>query len=237
MRNSFLIMVLPVLLFLTGCELQNPEVGVSVDDIITLNLEDENTTSILADGRARITFVANLGALADANQEIVFNTEAGTFAEAAGSEQNTFTIKASGKEARATLISNTTVAEEVIVTASVGDFITSRVIEFSRALPDDMTLTASSLNFDANGSDLTTLTVELFRNEGSPSDNARIDIETTPLDTAEVEVLPFVFTDGTTASFEVKSENRVPGEVTVTVTAEGTDGDIERSLTLTIEDN
>jgi hypothetical protein len=232
-----LIIALPVLFFLTGCELQNPEVGVNVDDIITLRTADESATSMLADGRSRITFIAELGPLADANQSITFQTEAGTFAEAAGSDENTFSINASGKEATATLISNTTIAEEVLITASVGDFIASKTIEFTRALPDDMTLTASALNIEANGSDLATLTVELFRNEGTPSDNARIDIQSSPLDTAEVEVLPFVFTDGTTATFEVKSKNREPGEVTISVTTEGTNGDIERSLTLSIEDN
>ncbi|MEM1218925.1 MAG: hypothetical protein AAGH79_08430 [Bacteroidota bacterium] len=237
MRN-ILIWIFAISISAIACELENPEVGVNVDEIITFSIE-EGVTSLQANGQDRMTLTANLGRLTDANQLIVFTTELGRFAEASPSNPQVYQVVASGKQATATLITGTEAADEVNLTATVGDFVASSTIPFLREFPQDMTIVADKENIDADRIDFANIDVELFRNagEGIPSDAARIDIEAIPQDTALASVVPFVFSSGTSASFTIKSQNGKPGLVLLRLTteAEGENAPIERTLELLFE--
>ncbi|MEO1711893.1 MAG: hypothetical protein AAFU60_00965 [Bacteroidota bacterium] len=237
MRN-ILIWVLLASIATVACELENPEIGVNVEEIITFSIE-EGVSSLQANGQDRVTLTANLGKLADANQLIVFTTELGRFAEASPSSPQEYQVIASGKEATATLIAGTEAAEEVNLTATVGDFVVTGTIPFLREFPQDMTIVADKENIDADRIDFANIDVELFRNagEGLPTDAARINIEAIPQDTALASVVPFVFSSGTTASFTIKSQNGKPGVVLLRLSTEAEAGNdpIERTLELSFE--
>ncbi len=236
--SNKLIWILLASISMVACELENPEVGVNVDEIITLSIE-EGVTSLQANGQDRLTLTANLGKLADANQLIVFTTELGRFAEASPTDPQVYQVIASGKEATATLITGTEAADEVNLTAAVGDFVASSTIPFLREFPQDMTIVADKENIDADRIDFANIDVELFRDagEGIPTDAARIEIEAIPQDTALASVVPFVFTSGTAASFTIKSQNGKPGVVLLRLTTEAEAGNdpIERTLELSFE--
>lgn len=223
-------------LFLGSCDLENPEIGVDVGEIITLSLE-EGITSLQANGQDRLTLTADLGKLADANQLIVFTTEFGRFAEASPTNPQVYQVVASGKTATATLISGTVASDEVNLSANVGDYVATKEIPFLREFPQDMTIVADKENIDADRIDFANIDVELFRDagEGIPTDAARIDILAIPQDTALASVVPFVFTNGTTASFTVKSKNGKPGVVLLQLTTEGVTEPIERTLEIEFE--
>ena len=236
--SNKLIWILLASISMVACELENPEVGVNVDEIITFSIE-EGVTSLQANGQDRLTLTANLGKLADANQLIVFTTELGRFAEASPSNPQVYQVVASGKTATATLITGTEAADEVNLTAAVGDFVAASTIPFLREFPQDMTIVADKENIDADRIDFANIDVELFRDagEGIPTDAARIEIEAIPQDTALASVVPFIFTNGTTASFTIKSQNGKPGVVLLRLTTEAEAGNdpIERTLELSFE--
>lgn len=221
------------LLFLGSCTLEDPAIGVDVSQIISLKAEK---TTLLADGLDRATMTATLGALADANQEVTFSTESGRFAEAATASPEKVIQVASGKTAEATLISSTTVAEEVIVTANIQNFVYPLILTFERAYPEDLTIVADKQTVMTDRIDFAELSVELFRNAGFSSDNARIDFQVIQQDTATAEILPFAYTQGTIAVVNVKSGNGKPGNVIVKCTTQGVNGTtLERELALSFE--
>ncbi|MCB0706975.1 MAG: hypothetical protein KDC34_16785 [Saprospiraceae bacterium] len=219
---------------INACDLQDPAVGVDVSQIISLEAEK---LTLLADGLDRATLTATLGTLADANQEITFFTEDGKFAEADSGDPKMVTLVASGKSAEATLISSTTVAEEVIVNARVTNFVAPLKVTYERAYPQDLTVVADKQTVGTDRIDFAEVTIQLFRNSGSPSNNARIDFEVMMQDTATAEVLPFAYTVGSTAIVHVKSGNGKPGNVTLKCITESENGaNIERELEVTFEE-
>ncbi|MBR9922871.1 MAG: hypothetical protein GYB31_18745 [Bacteroidetes bacterium] len=207
--------------FLTACELEDPAIGVDVSQIISLESEK---TVLLADGLDRTTLTANLGTLADANQDITFSVEDGKFAEAPNNNPKLVTKTASGKVAEATVISSTTVAEEVIVSASVENFVAPVILTYERAYPQDLTVVADKQTVSTDRIDFAEVTVQLYRDMGFPSDNARIDLEVVMQDTASAEVLPFTYTVGNLATIQIKSGNGKPGNVTLKCSTAGENG-------------
>ena len=227
-----LLLILALLTFFGACKLENPELGISTDEVITLTAEGD-AQQLLADGFSRLKLTARLGPKADANEEITFFTEFGSFAEAGS---NTYTVLASSKTATATLIAGTTVIEDGLLTASVGGFTQEYPIDFVRALPQDAIFTAGKLTLSADGVDFTNLVFELFRNEGQPSDGAKVTFTAETLQgNTGVLLAPFVYADGARAEAELRSANTEPGLVRITASTEGEDGLLERSLDIVFE--
>ncbi len=234
MRN--LLFALFLLSTLIACDLQDPEVGVFTEDVITLSLEKED---LLADSLDRVELTAQLQAQADANQTIVFTTEEGYFAGASSDNPDMFEIKSSSKKATATLVSSNLARDEIILSARVssgdGAFIAEQRVNFVKAAPELMILKLDEGVINADRNDVTDLRVSLFRNTGVPSTNARIDFEVIELDTAEVEILPFVFAKNSNASVKVRSSNGLPGKVLIEGTVAGENGTIRDTVELELQ--
>lgn len=225
MRKIKLLFPLFLLITAWSCELENPEIGVDTRQIIQLSLVN-GESEILANGQDRLTLEATLGPLADANLDVTFSTEKGRFAEADPSNGDIYQVTASNKTATATLISDTEVANEVVVTVKVSNFVADTIISFTRAYPKFMTLTADKNTITADRIDFAQITFQLSRDsgEGLPSTDARIDLEIVPLDTATASIVPFVFTTGQTATATIKSANGKPGKIQLIARTESSDG-------------
>ena len=222
MKNIPLLCALLLFSLITtiGCELEDPNIGTVTDEIIELTIS-ENT--LFADGKSRLTLTAELKEQAAPNLDITFNTEAGFFPEA-GQGVQIFTVTASGRTATAILQSDNQNTDFVNVTASVANFRASETVEFIRALPDDITVSADRQTVVANRVDFAQITTRLFRNNGQPTVGTRVDYEIIEQDTARATVVPFDFVNEELESVvNVKSENGVPGVVQVKVSVPGTE--------------
>lgn len=206
--------------FLTGlfsCDLEDPDVGTPISEVITLSAAQ---TELLANGANSVLLTAKLGDASDPNLQITFSTTDGTFLE---NGEKTYSVAASGKTATATLISSDMANDEVAITASVTAlddatlvFRASETLMFVPALPDDILLTSPQNSFST--SDLTgvILTATLFRDIGQPSQNTRVSFKAIPLDSAMVELTPFAFTGmNKTATSTVTSANQKTGRVAI----------------------
>ncbi len=230
---------LGVLLLLLGltvfgaCGLENPEIGISVNEVIRLQAEGE-AQALPADGFSRLELTAVLGPKADANQSIVFFTEFGGFAEAGG--ENTYEVVASAKSATATLIAGTQVVEGALLTASVDGFTAEYPMDFLRSYPQDAVFTAGKLLLAADGLDFTELQLSLYRDQGQVSDGAKVSFSVELLEgNVQVALVPFVYAEGSVATAELRSANTEPGLVRVTALVTGEDGLLERSLEIRFE--
>ncbi len=216
------------LLATTACELEDPNIGTVTEEVIELTVSD---TELLADGKSRLTLTAELKEQADPNLDITFNTEAGFFPEA-GQGVQIFTVTASGRTATAVLQSDNVNTDFINVTASVANFRDSKSIEFLRALPDDITVSADRQTVIANRVDFAQITTRLFRDNGQPTVGSRVEYEIIEQDAARATVVPFDFVNEELESVvNVKSENGVPGVVQIRVSVPGT----EEEELLTIE--
>ncbi len=221
--HSRIIYFLSFIFMLTGlftCELEDPEEGILIDDIIKIT----TSKSVLnADGVDQMTITATLGDRADANQQITFTTTDGSFAGASTDLTNSFTINTSNREAIATLVADVNVEPEVTVAAQVGDFKASQIIAFERAYPDNMLGTLDRPIIAADRIDFATYSLSFFKEIGTASDGALVNFETSTLDSATAEVLPFVYSSNNTASVMVRSANGLPGKVMIMATTSNSD--------------
>jgi hypothetical protein len=225
--NNFSFFIVIIFFGLLSCDLENPDIGIPVDDVITLEVTQN---SILADGKSSMVLTAVLGEASDPNLQVTFITSRGTFLESAG--ENSYSTAASGKKATATLISADIVDEEVVVVASVAAledaslvFKTSKTVSFTTAFPDDLLFSSSQTAISKSGLDNAVLTATLFKNIGVPSQDIKVNFKAIPLDTAIVSFAPFAFTgDDAMAITTVKSANLKPGKVAIvaeTITQDG----------------
>ena len=231
MKQFFLLFAIMAALLPLGCDLNNPDDGIQTDDIITIT---PAAASLLADGESRMLITANLGSLSDPGKTITFRTGFGKFI--AGEEENpqTFTINASHKTAEAILQSSTTTEDQVELSAEVGEFKALTFIKFERAWPDEMILTAEKNVVDADRIDFATLTAELFRETGTPSDETKVNFVITELDSAKAEIVPFALSDeNASVTAKVKSANGKPGEVQVKAFTRNQDGaEVSRTVNI-----
>ena len=225
--------LLPLLLLLSSCDLLDPTEGVMLEDVIQLSAVE---TELLADGQDRTELIVTLGPEASPNQTVVLTTEQGRFAGALADEPQQLQLTIPGKEARVTLIADNRVGENVTVSAELSGFTAQQNLTFQRAFPDDMILSADVLSITADKVDFATLTVELFRSEGVPSDQAKVFFEWADNGTtATVQVPPFAFTAGAMATATIRSLNGQPGEITLTAKVDdGNGGFVERALLFTL---
>lgn len=217
-----------------SCNLEDPSEGINTDDVIQVKCEK---THLLADGVDNTIVTATLGNQSDDNKDIEFTTEAGSFRGSNNDDPKIFNITSSLKEAETVLVANTEEIKDVLIYAKVGNFKNSTRIDFERAYAEKMTLEASKLSIKKDGNDESEITVRLFRTVGEPTSKAVVNFETTALDTALVEIIPFASTSGTTATAKVKSKNGYPGKVLITAsTLNGENISISRSITISIEE-
>lgn len=222
-----------IIVFATsGCKLEDPSEGINIDDVITLEVQKE---TLLADGVDNMVVKAKLGPQSDDNKEITFSTTNGNFKGSDGDKPMEFAITSSNKEAETIIITGTDVDENVIIYASVGDFTNSYSIQFERAYPEQMTIKANKLSIKTDGNDESTISIDLYREIGTPSDNTLINLKAIELDSAQVSILPFIYSTENAASVGVKSKNGYPGQVEIVATTDDGLGDvISASLILSI---
>lgn len=220
--KNLLLLVLTAVVLASSCELEDPTVGVTTEQIISLSASQPE---ISADGISRLTLTATLEEEADPNLAITFTTESGTFPiEGAGQAQTTLT--ASGRTAEVILQSSNTRIGSVVASATVGtNYTVFENIEFLPALPDDILPVADRLSVATDRVDFAQITTTLSRDEGMTTVGTRIDYEVMELDTAKAEIVPFSFANANLQSVvSVKSANGLPGEVRIKIS---TDGDAE----------
>ena len=222
------------LLFTLGifsCDLEDPDLGISADQVITLAVPN---TSLLADGESFVVVTAELGPESDPNMQITFSTSNGSFLE--GTDGEDYAVAASGKTATATLVTSDLIDDNVVIGAAVTSptdatliFRATETLTFIPALPDDMILTSSQSSISKSGLDDATLTVELFRTTGSTSQETRVDFEVVELDTATISLAPFAFSnDNGKVTNVVKSANLKPGAVAIIAKALNQNGEMVR---------
>lgn len=228
---------------LGSCELENPQVGLTTDDLITLSLSD---SVLLADGVSVLTLTATLGPAASANQEVTFATEAGRFERAEG-DGSTLSLRTSGRSVQAVLVSGTEVAPRVNVSASVSGteanepfvYTATRVVSFARALPDEARLTLGQRSLTALPERSTSLTVQLLRAQGRVSGGTRVFFAAAPApgDSVRVVVEPFAFADTDQVSTTVTNLDTIPGTALLRAWVLAPEGDtaVQAQVALPVE--
>jgi len=220
MKNQITLYTLLVisLLSFSNCELEDPSIGVTTDEIISIK---SSSTEMLANGESRITLTAELLEKADPNLDISFQTEAGFF-PLAGEGVRIATLTASGRIAEIILQSDNENTGATIVSATVGNYTQFLNIDFKAALPDELVSAADRQTVTADRVDFAQITTSLYRDEGLPTIGTRINYEIIELDTATATVVPFDFANEDLQSIiNVKSNNGKPGVVQVVISTEG----------------
>jgi len=220
MKNkiTLYIFVIVSMLSFSNCELEDPTIGVTTEEIIALR---SSATEILANGEARLTLTAELLDKADPNLDISFQTEAGSF-PLAGELAQTYSLTASGRIAEITLQSDNENTGPVIVSATVGNYTQSLNLEFQAANPDDIVSSADRQTVTADRVDFAQITTDLYRDAGLVTIGTRVNYEIIELDTATASIVPFDFANGDLQSIvNVKSENGKPGVVQVVISTAG----------------
>lgn len=110
----------------------------------------------------------------------------------------------------------------------MGGYNATQNIVFNRALPESMLFSSNLLTINTNGTDFATLTVQLFRNIGAPSNETQVFFELAPQDTALGITAPFALSFGNSATATLRSQNGLPGLVKVTAKTLGAAGDTLR---------
>lgn len=218
-----------VLVLLPACELQNPD-ALTLNDVITIELP-EGTTSLKANGVAKVAITATLQGDTPANSDITFRTDAGTFASIppeTTSNPQEITVKAAGRQVTVFLVSSTKVIEAT-VSASVGDFTAFTMVPFDRVNPARLVLMSNTTSLMADGNDTAMLTVMLIPPEetgeetGTVSEGTRVLFEatfegtTTTLQDLDREALSNDIGIATTPLV-----GRQQGSIRITATVEGT---------------
>ena len=201
-------------------ELEDPDVGVSTSDVISIFAED---TEILADGHSRTLVRATLGHASQPNKTITFRTDQGTFAGTSG--KNSTEILSSGKEAEVYLISSRNTNSTVTISAEVGGFTVSKTISFTRSYPTDMQMSASKRKLKADKNDNTSIEIELFKNvEGNPSFNTRVSLVQNSLDSGQamLDLPEFVIVDDLKYTLTASSLDTNVGNVEVIASIDST---------------
>lgn len=182
------ILVTGILFHSIGCKL------IELDDPETLTITDvikiETTSSqVNANGVDKVTIIATLLGDTPDGQNVIFTTDAGTFASIPGSgttseNQQQIEIKAVGKTAEVYLVSSIEV-KEANVSASIEGYTVFTTIKFVRFYPERMYLTSNMSRLKADGQSTATLTATLIPpdNKGTVSKGTRVIFDAIDLDT------------------------------------------------------
>lgn len=191
--------IFPLLIALSlmglSCQLENPQDGIRVDEVITIRL---SSNTVLADGNSFVDVFATLESESQANLPITFRTEAGTFQETVGGvlspNGQRITLIPSPREAKVTLKADNIVRSRVELAASVNsldpadelEYTATGQVQFVRAYPDQLFLSAAKDRLDAITDASTQLDVSLFRaGEGvTPSESTKVEFAVFALDSS-----------------------------------------------------
>jgi len=226
-----------------GCELEDPIAGVKSKDVVSLSIEKDGieTDRIYSNGVDFVNIIAKLGNASDPNMKVLFKTDNGSFAGIPSdqADKQTFSVIASGKEARAVLISGVDVAPRVTISAWVEDFTDEKTIEFVRALPNDLLIESDKLKIKADNSDKAVITAQLFRDLGKVSTGTRVLFTATAQSDNEVDVYIPQWGNSDVnekVSIEIKGkgENNTIVVVTATVDKDG-GGKLSKSIKIELE--
>lgn len=202
-----------------GCELQDPQEGLTTSDVITLSVSD---TSLLADGVSLTVLTATLGPEASANQSITFDAGLGTF-EQVGTPATSITRLATGRSAEAVLITGTQVSDRVLISASITGisgnqsvtYTAEKRVTFARAYPDEIQLRLDNGRISASVGSSTTLTATLLRRSGFVSRDTEVAFEVQPAagDSVQVSIPEVAVADTDEASVSVSVLDTLAGQV------------------------
>ena len=207
----------------TACQLQDPDAGLRVEDVIDIKLTD---SVLLADGRDLITLEAVLGPQASPNLEVTFSTALGQFESSLGNNVTELRQVASGRSATATIIAGTQVQDRVAVSAAVTaddpeqgrlTFQATKILVFERAYPSQINLSLLESSLAALVGASTDLTVALSRPNGRVSNDTEVGLAVIPLgaDAPVIEVPAEVTLSGEIATVPITVADTLSGEVNI----------------------
>ena len=206
-----------ILLFMASCDKQddlysqqNP-IGPQIGDIISFQTVSSSQTD--ADGVSLCTVKVKIHPEADAaSRAIVFKVTGG----AKLTNGDTMQTITANTEGFATASFYNTKAEAVQLKASVLNYSIDTTVNFVKALPDDMQLTADDYVLDTGQA--VHLTSRLYRNagRGEATDGAKVFFTVTPLDTVINFIYqPFSFSKNQVATDTAINPFRVGGRFRV----------------------
>lgn len=216
MKHRVIIAVFSILLF-TSCQKQddlysqqNP-IGPQIGDIISF--QTVSSTTIDADGVSLCTIKVKIYPQADAaNRAVVFKVSG----SARFTNDDTMQTITANTQGYAIASFYNPKAEAVNLKVSVLTYVIDTTVNFIKALPDDMQLTADDYVLDTGQA--VHLTSRLYRNagRGEATDGAKVFFTITPLDTAINFIYqPFSFSKNKIAADTAINPFRVGGRFRV----------------------
>ena len=171
-----------------------------------------NQGSIPADGESTALVTIDFGSPSlHKTQNVTFTTSNGMLYKSpfnpSDSGSNTITLAPFDTQAKLLLKSSTTIDDNVYVTTDINGYSTNGKIKFTTAHPNDMIISANDQNLAIN--EKATITVALFRNEGTSSNGIKFYMRDT-IEVADTLVSPiitdypeFTFTNNNEVTFDV----------------------------------
>lgn len=161
------LVVISTVLALWSCELDDPDVEITVADIITLSADKD---SLEADGQKTFILTAELQDKTDQNKEVTFHTSYGTFTNGDAPGTSTTKIMSSGRVAIARLKVTTQVEGRIFISAELGGYACDKEIKTTFAYPTSITISIDDPILLKNRGNVVTATAMLERDEGTISD-------------------------------------------------------------------
>lgn len=219
----------------TACRLEDPLAGLATSDVISLST---NVSQASADGYSSIILSAELGPASLPNQPITFRTDAGSFSPAAGISGGgqEITLTSSARVAEMRLITSASVNDRVTISASVGDYTSSQSVQFVRAYPEEMEISAEDLFLPATQGSRTDIVVTLFRVNGSVSEGTKVSFALSYPggSLAEAEINSSALSESGRVSVPLVCKAAVGGEVLVTASVRNAANELLTSKSVTV---
>ncbi len=238
MKTAHLFFWISLLLLAGACELEDPNAGVPVEELFAFAARAD---ALPADSTSTVSLEVELLELSDAEQQVTFSTERGSFVGADPATPQMRTVTTVQRVARVELRSSNVVDNDVRVFARIGDFEQSDTVRFERAFPSLLKFRAIDNEVPANRGTSTMLILEVFREEGQgvPSTGLLVNFEAIPLNNSDTVAMaivePFEFTTGNRLTTPVSSENEIPGRVDIAVDLPGENGPLRDTLRIFFE--
>jgi hypothetical protein len=221
------LLILVAIWCISGCTIENPLEPIDIDTILTLELVATDTLqdearmmrSVPADSTSLRIIKATIGENAAAGQTIQFNTTHGVLTkvgEAAnsGSGQN-LSITAEQREAVVQLNALNEFANQVLVSASIGNHTNAITLQFVPAYPDNFQVNPLAVVGDTSQPIM--VEVEAFRGSGVVSEHIRFRVETTAPDSIKLNHPLYVPLSNQRGSFQIENVSKKHGPIEVTV--------------------
>ncbi len=209
-------------------KLDDPVENVNVDDIIEIQVFNgsDNVYSLPADSNSSVLLTGILGTRMKPGQSIEFSTTHGLLTlpgQTISEGKKTLTVDAAYREALVVLHSGKTPANDVIVSAKVGEFSNVLNLIFAEAYPELMNVGPAFIN--AAVTDTSQISLFVSRNSGVVSDGVPFNIESIAPDTIPLNMPTFGVFEGESAQVSISNPLGKVGVANVQITTPIANGD------------